>query len=62
MFQCIPMRKWTVAFVSRILLDNAKLPIARGILGAEVEETESWYFNNFVLIFLLLVLPLAPEE
>ena len=40
----------------------AKLPIAQGMLGAEVEETESWDFNNFVLIFLLLVLPLAPEE
>ena len=40
----------------------AKLPISRGMLGAEVEETESWYFNNSAFIFLLLVPPLAPEE
>ena len=39
----------------------AKLPIAQGMLGAEVEETKSKYLNNFVFIFLLLVLPLAPE-
>ena len=41
------------------------MPIGQGMLGAKTEETdikESWYFNNFVLIFLLLVLPLAPEE
>ena len=38
----------------------AKLPIAQGMLGAEVEEAKSWYFNNFSFIFPLLVLPLAP--
>ena len=38
----------------------AKLPIAQGMLGAEVEEAKIWYFNNFAFIFPLLVLPLAP--
>ena len=41
------------------------MSIARGMLGAKTEEMdikESWYFSNFVLIFLLLVLPLTPEE
>ena len=40
----------------------AKLPIAGEMLGAEVEDMRSYYLNNFVFIFLFLVLPLAVEE
>ena len=40
----------------------AKLPIAQGMLGAEVEEAKSWYFNNFAFIFFVISASTSPRS